>query len=393
MITSSVLSVLKETEFGFLDLEMRLRRIIELFRMKRHVNQVNNLIQYSQGVEPCPNCGADLFKQKGYSQDLPCWTCKGCGEMLINPELDAESDIVWICDDCGAILNIQDGFTEKKGEYVCKACGHTEHFEKKDIFRSEEEYKAYRNNPYYGLADEDMLCLAGYEETQPLGGRQDIVLVRNITDGQLYVRKFLKEYNIAVFTYLKEHPIAHMPRIIEFYESKNALITIEEYIPGKNLQECIEESPFSEKEAAEIGKRICDILIDLQNQETLIIHRDLKPSNVILSIDGQIYLIDVNVAKFFDAEESEDTRLLGTRRYAAPEQVGYGFEASSERTDVYGLGMLLNVIVTLQEPKQERVSGILGDIILKCINMEPQNRPTVKCLKEMLEEVSKHDIR
>ncbi len=51
-------------------------------------------------------------------------------------------------------------------------------------------------------------------------------------------------------------------------------------------------------------------------------------------------LLDMNVAKWYDSEEKEDTRLLGTKDYAAPEQVGYGMKASSNKTDIYAVGIL-----------------------------------------------------
>lgn len=41
-----------------------------------------------------------------------------------------------------------------------------------------------------------------------------------------------------------------------------------------------------------------------------IIHRDVKPSNVMLCQDGSVYLLDVNVAKWCNPEEAEDTKLL-----------------------------------------------------------------------------------
>ncbi len=65
--------------------------------------------------EYCPRCDANLTLQKGYSNTVPYWICRGCGEMLINPNVDAEDDIAWICDKCGAMLNVQEGFADNDG--------------------------------------------------------------------------------------------------------------------------------------------------------------------------------------------------------------------------------------------------------------------------------------
>ena len=63
--------------------------------------------QCEYAVEFCPRCDANLTLQRGYRNDLPYWECKGCGEMLINPNIDTETNIVWLCDECGAMLNVQ----------------------------------------------------------------------------------------------------------------------------------------------------------------------------------------------------------------------------------------------------------------------------------------------
>ena len=73
-------------------------RIRNLIRPKQHVEEDGVSYEY------CPRCQANLTLQKGYSNELPYWICKGCGEMLINPEIDSE--VSWICDGCGEMLNI-----------------------------------------------------------------------------------------------------------------------------------------------------------------------------------------------------------------------------------------------------------------------------------------------
>ncbi len=47
-------------------------------------------------------------------------------DLLINPDVDTDSNIAWICDHCGAMLNIQEGFSEQCGEWKCTICGTVE---------------------------------------------------------------------------------------------------------------------------------------------------------------------------------------------------------------------------------------------------------------------------
>ena len=133
------------------------------------------------------------------------------------------------------------------------------------------------------------------------------------------------------------------------------------------------------------------MLLQLHTSETPIIHRDIKPSNVILSQDGQVYLLDMNVAKWYDPEKIDDTRHMGTRYYAAPEQMGYGMKASSPKADVYALGVLLNVMITGEYPKVRKAPGETWDIIEKCISLDEERRFTVEELIREMDKLDKPD--
>ena len=105
-----------------------------------------------------------------------------------------------------------------------------------------------------------------------------------------------------------------------------------------------------------------------------IIHRDIKPSNVILDKDLNVYLLDVNVAKWYRPEKKEDTRMLGTKYFAAPEQVGYGLNSSTIKADIYAIGVLLNILLTGEIPKEKKAPDKIWVIVEKCIDLNPDLR-------------------
>ena len=155
------------------------------------------------------------------------------------------------------------------------------------------------------------------------------------------------------------------------------------------MQEVIEKKgTFSEDEIKDIALQLCSILDTLHHLSPAVLHRDIKPSNVMITDDGRAFLIDINVAKCYSEGEIEDTMLLGTRTYAAPEQFGCGLKASSTKTDIYGLGILLNVMVTGKLPKEELAKGKVGEIVEKCISLEPAERYTDQELLGELESIS-----
>ena len=326
--------------------------------------------------EYCPRCNADLTMQKGYSNELPYWVCLGCGEMLINPETNADSCIIWKCDGCGALLNNQNGFNEECGEWICTECGFSNRIDESELYLSEDEYQAELNNPYKGLPEEDVIALAYYQEEASVAGRNDILLVRSLDNNEYYIKKYLRTYDKSVYEFLMENPISHMPRIVDLFESNNFLIVIEEYVDGKTIETILKERTFTDNEVISIIRQICEILNKLHNLPNPIVHRDIKPSNVIITENKEVYLLDINVAKWFDPEQKDDTRYLGTLHYAAPEQVGFGFSASSDKSDIYGVGILMNEMLTGKYYKEMQAEGDLWNIIKRCINMNPDERYT-----------------
>ncbi len=307
--------------------------------------------------------------------------------MLINPEVEAESDISWICDGCGTMLNIQDGFNEDCGEWACTECGFVNKIDASEVYESEAEYQAFLKDPYKGLADEAVLELSKYGDGSNIHGHADVQLVRNRETGEPYVKKLLSTYDISVYSYLKEHPVAHMPQIIEFYEGDNRLIVIEEHISGRTVEDIMDDEQMTEELAVSITRQLCAILDELHNLPTPIVHRDVKPSNIFVTGDGEVYLLDMNIAKWYDPEKIDDTHHMGTQYYAAPEQAGYGMRASSAKSDIYAVGMLLNVMLTGKFPKEQMPEGPIREVITRCIRLEADGRYTARELIEALEAI------
>ena len=235
------------------------------------------------------------------------------------------------------------------------------------------------------LTLEEKYQLSLYEKVTRLSDDKQIWLVKNIETNEIYVRKELLLYNFEVYAQLKEKQFDNIPKVIECVEEENRLIVIEEYIHGKTLETVMEEhGVLSEENAAFVIQSLCDILHKLHGNLPPIIHRDIKPSNI-FSSDGVVKLIDFNAARELRAEQNEDTRLMGTRRFAAPEQ--YGFGQSDPRTDIYALGITLYYMLTGDYPDSGKYAGKYYDIITKCIQLAKEDRyPTVDELRKVIQE-------
>ena len=102
-----------------------------------------------------------------------------------------------------------------------------------------------------------------------------------------------------------------------------------------------------------------------------IIHRDVKPENVIVELSGRVVLIDLNASRI-ESNASKDTVIMGTVGYASPEQMG--INQSDSRTDIYAVGVLLNVMLTGKHPSDVLVKGRPGRIVQKCTQINPDLR-------------------
>ncbi|MCD8013846.1 MAG: protein kinase [Lachnospiraceae bacterium] len=299
----------------------------------------------------------------------------------------------------------------------------------------------------------DKSVLSFYQPLADVNARHKVRLVQHTKTNKIFVEKKLAQYNLSVFQDLREHPVPDTPRIYELVEENGILTVIEEYLPGRTLQDYLDEweagkqesdeqgsgeqETLSESEAVSLVLALSRIVRQLHHRNPPIIHRDIKPANIILtqdyvikesaakdstsresvskdsaSIDSAwtdsvlkgsalkgsalmepvlgksasedyalkdhalkdhaLKLLDFSASKYVSEDKGQDTVLLGTRGYAAPEQ--YGFGKSCLQTDIYAIGVLLNVLLTGKLPAEQLADGRLSAVITKCTQLNPSDR-------------------
>jgi TolB-like protein/tetratricopeptide (TPR) repeat protein/predicted Ser/Thr protein kinase len=174
-----------------------------------------------------------------------------------------------------------------------------------------------------------------------------------------------------------------------------------ELVEGETLRERIGRGPLSEKEIASFGEQISEALTEAH--ERGIIHRDLKPQNIVVTPKGRAKVLDFGLAKLLRPESEMSTTdqlsgraaVAGTLPYMSPEQLRG--KPADGRSDIYAAGAVLYEMATGQRAFREEVATALVDdilhkpppppgrlrhdlsprleeIILKCLEKEPENR-------------------
>lgn len=213
-----------------------------------------------------------------------------------------------------------------------------------------------------------------------------------------------EEKNIARETFEREIKVLRsmrhpgIPRFIDTFSAGIWYYMVMDYMEGKTLMTVLgeHEYPIPVRTAIRWGVKICDILNFLHNRATPIIFRNLSPSSVMLTEKGEIRLVGFGLARFFDDLKAQDTHVLGTFGFAAPEQ--YGKKQTTPQTDIYSIGSTLYYLLTrenIQEflfnfpPVRKFNADVpmwLEKVLARCLEKEPEKRyKDVNELKNQLE--------
>lgn len=192
---------------------------------------------------------------------------------------------------------------------------------------------------------------------------------------------------------LKNLHHSYLPQVLDFLEADGAVYTVMSYIPGKSFSELLNEGQkFTQKQLIRWGMQISSALNYLHSQKPPIIHGDIKPANIMLTPEGNICLIDFNIAFYLD-----DTTILGyTNGYTSPEQYIMVLSSKSsqtlpghskidERTDIYSVGATFYHLVTgqkLSDCRQkidkslliECIGDTFAQVIEKAVKINPEER-------------------
>eukprot|EP01018_Ginkgo_biloba_P006851 Gb_34421 [translate_table: standard] len=211
-----------------------------------------------------------------------------------------------------------------------------------------------------------------------------------------------------------------------YFQAKEERLLVYDYHPNGSLFSLIHGSrssrgkPLHWTSCLKIAEDVAHGLAYL-HQASRLIHGNLKSSNVLVGGDFEACITDFGLT-VFDSEQSEDTNLLG---YKAPECKSN--KKIGPKSDVYSFGVLLLELLTGKTPLQSFLNGqamdlqkwvhsireemeggldgsvsatensedkvvMLLNISMACVSSSPEQRPTMRQVLRMIEEVKETQV-
>ncbi|HTI15962.1 MAG TPA: protein kinase [Dictyobacter sp.] len=230
--------------------------------------------------------------------------------------------------------------------------------------------------------------------------QQRIVAMKEMSQSGLSAQELQEA--IASFTHeaelLSRLRHRHLPRVYHQFEEHGRSYLVMDFIEGQTLEahwKTYEQQGkrMSLARILAIGIQLCSVLDYLHSQQPPIIFRDLKPANIMLTQQGQIYLIDFGIARLFKPGQVRDTIALGSPGYAPPEQYN---KATSPQSDIYSLGAVFHQLLTGHDPSLSPFQfkafsvrqPLLEQLVMKMIETDMACRPPdVRHVRQVLQRV------
>lgn len=159
-----------------------------------------------------------------------------------------------------------------------------------------------------------------------------------------------------------------------------------EYVEGTELSTAVKMRTVSHVEKIDIIIQVLKALAYAHKNN--VIHRDIKPDNILIDDDGNVKILDFGIAQFYEDQRNANDRtctgtVMGTYNYMSPEQ-RQSSENVTARSDLYSVGVVMYGLFTGKLPTgrfpdpsdlNQEINPELNDLILKCLNQDPEQRP------------------
>ena len=249
------------------------------------------------------------------------------------------------------------------------------------------------------------------------GGMAEIWLVTDARNRPFALRKLRAELR---FNLLARRRFQHGSRVLSRLNQSDYIVSYVEHGKAEGLpylvMDYVEAANLKElygRQDPVLAENVAQILIDMalglsHVHESGFMHLDFKPENVLVTRNGNVQLIDFDLAQPIPEKPKKLSKNPGTPAYMAPEQLQR--QPVDPRADIFAYGVAAYELLTNQKPfpgenpgeilaRQLDLSGppplreynadipaVLEKVILKCVARDPEHRyPFMSVLVRELE--------
>jgi tetratricopeptide (TPR) repeat protein len=165
-------------------------------------------------------------------------------------------------------------------------------------------------------------------------------------------------------------------------EAEGTKFIVMELVPGDTLSEKLSRGGLALGESLSIARQIAEALEAAH--ERGIVHRDLKPANIKVTPEDRVKVLDLGLAKAFDAKETgsdsdaslsptlvlEGTQpgvIVGTAEFMSPEQARG--KPVDKRTDIWAFGCIVYEMLT---GRRAFTGETATDVLVSIVSSEPR---------------------
>ena len=231
--------------------------------------------------------------------------------------------------------------------------------------------KVYRDKSIIYLETDDGQRYYYDESRAPLGSgamgtvylgynykTRELVAVKRVKDQYSSIQGIRHRAKQEAAMMFSHYNLVEMLGMCEVYPDKGPIFIISRYVKGETIDCFVKSRLYSlaepYKKICEMFYPICDALDYLHSQG--IVHADIKPSNIMVEAGHNVRLMDLGIAQVYSGDGSSGTKgMMGTPRYAAPEQFSVSSHSSNSltaRTDIYELSVTIYELLAKENPFQ-----------------------------------------
>ena len=272
----------------------------------------------------------------------------------------SNSNIRFICINCYSTIDAEEDLTKTK--QICPHCGNPVRVPKASL-KYGEMINQYKVEKFIGVGGMGEV----YQATDSEDGRSvALKIIRPEVINEEEIESFKKEIRMNL-------RVSHN-NFVKAYEAgtdeKGRNFLALEYVKGRSLEDhIIKRGRFEEDHALSIILTVAKALCSAW-KNWKIIHRDIKPSNILITQSNVVKIMDLGISTP-EAENAEETYIIGTPYYMSPEQIRTPSKID-QRSDIYSLGATLYELLTGMEPFQGADSDNIYNSVLNDKPKDPK---------------------